>query len=417
MLTIFIFFISALLFIDYKKYFVVIMALSVWLSCFFSSTENLFATFSMCALFLFLFKGKKILRNVQISQYPLKIFSILYFSSLFLSNFFTGNVHNSAFLNRTLIQIIDVFIFWCIIESNPKKYMNVFVKTSFYFAVILCLYAVYETITRTNPIVTTFASCGLYNSSWYSEEIRFGFKRAQSFLMMHTSLGGICIALFALFLSKNKLLQKTSIYESVFVAILFFVALVTGSRSVILSIFITLGISLSKVGSKQIIGFLVLIVVFFVFQNYFDSIISSFQDTKAVTGSNSDMREGQFEIALASLVDHVWLGNGLTYTFSESFFTKELFGAESLWLPIIIEQGVWGVVSVGAFFVQCFYYCFKVKKLYLNFFVLAMLVLYSMTSVPQFNFSFTFIYLYMISCMDKVYETNMKRACYGEKVK
>lgn len=417
MLTIFIFFISALLFIDYKKYFVVIMALSVWLSCFFSSTENLFATFSMCALFLFLFKGKKILRSVQISQYPLKTFSILYFSSLFLSNFFTGNVHNSAFLNRTLIQIIDVFIFWCIIESNPKKYMNVFVKTSFYFAVMLCLYAVYETITRTNPIVTTFASCGLYNSSWYSEEIRFGFKRAQSFLMMHTSLGGICIALFALFLSKNKLLQKTSIYESVFVAILFFVALVTGSRSVILSIFITLGISLSKVGSKQIIGFLVLIVVFFVFQNYFDSIISSFQDTKAVTGSNSDMREGQFEIALASLVDHVWLGNGLTYTFSESFFTKELFGAESLWLPIIIEQGVWGVVSVGAFFVQCFFYCFKVKKLYLNFFVLAMLVLYSMTSVPQFNFSFTFIYLYMISCMDKVYETNTKRAYCGEKVK
>lgn len=417
MLTIFIFFISALLFVDYKKYFVVIMALSVWLSCFFSSTENLFATFSMCALFLFLFKGKNILRCVQISQYPLKTFSILYFSSLFLSNFFTGNVHNSAFLNRTLIQIIDVFIFWCIIESNPKKYMNVFVKTSFYFAVMLCLYAVYETITRTNPIVTTFASCGLYNSSWYSEEIRFGFKRAQSFLMMHTSLGGICIALFALFLSKNKLLQKTSIYESVFVAILFFVALVTGSRSVILSIFITLGISLSKVGTKQIIGFLVLIVVFFVFQNYFDSIISSFQDTKAVTGSNSDMREGQFEIALASLVDHVWLGNGLTYTFSESFFTKELFGAESLWLPIIIEQGVWGVVSVGAFFVQCFYYCFKVKKLYLNFFVLAMLVLYSMTSVPQFNFSFTFIYLYMISCMDKVYETNTKRAYCGEKVK
>lgn len=408
MLTIFIFFISALLFVDYKKYFVVIMALSVWLSCFFSSTENLFATFSMCALFLFFLKRKTILKNVQVSQYPLKIFSLLYFSSLFLSNFFTGNVHNSAFVNRTLIQIIDVFIFWSIIESDYKKYLNLFMKASFYFAVILCLYAAYETITRTNPLVTTFASCGLYNSSWYSEEIRFGFKRAQSFLMMHTSLGGICIALFALFLSKNKFVRTTSIYESVFIVILFFIALITGSRSVILSIFITLGISLSKVGSKQIMGFLALIVVFFLFQNYFDTIISSFQDTKAVSGSNSDMREGQFEIALASLVDHVWLGNGLTYTFSESFFTKELFGAESLWLPIIIEQGVLGVVAVGAFFVQCFYYCIKIRKLYLCFFVLAMLVLYSMTSVPQFNFSFTFIYLYIISCMDKIYGTNMK---------
>lgn len=403
MLSIFIFFVTALLFVDYKKNFVIIMALSVWLSCFFSSTQNLYATFSLCGTFLFFFKYKSILRNVQVSQYPLKLFSILYFSSLLLSNFFTGNMHNSAFINRTLIQIMDVFIFWCIMENNPKKYIGIFLKASFYFAILLCLYAIYEIITRSNPVVTAMADLGLYNSSWYSTEIRFGFKRAQSFLMMHTSLGGICIALFALFLTKNKLKQKTSIYEFIFIAILFFVALVTGSRSVILSIFVTLGISLTKVSSKQLFGFLALVVVFFLFQSYFDIIISSFQDTQAVTGSNSDMREGQFEIALASLVNHFWLGNGLTYTFSDDFFTKELFGAESLWIPIIIEQGVWGCITVASFFVQCFYFCIKMKKYHFCFFILAMITLYSMTSVPQFNFSFSFIYLYIMIKMETLF--------------
>lgn len=402
MLTFFIVIICGMLFINFKKMFVIYMAFSVWLACFFSNSQNLLNTMSLCSLAIFVVRGRNMIPNHIWKRYPLLIFSILYFSSLLLSNYFTGNVHNSAFINKILVQITNVFILWCIFETYPHRYIALFFKASIIFAILLCTYAIYEIISRTNPLVVTFADLGLYNSSWYSTEIRFGLKRAQSFLMMHTSLGGVCIALFSMLFVALKFRKLNNLKVKVLLLLLFFVAFATGSRSAILAIAISLCLYFSEINTKQLGGLVIVAGIFLIFQSYFDTIISSFQDTEAVQGSNSDMREGQFDIAFASLLNHFWLGNGLTYTFSDSFFTKELFGAESLWLPIIIEQGVWGCITVAIFFIQCFVYCLKQNKKYLCFFVLAMLVLFSMTSVPQFNFTYVFIYLYVMVNMDKL---------------
>lgn len=391
-----------LYFVDFKKYFVIYMAFAVWLSCFFSPKAGVFGSLSEVAVLFYLFKHKQICGNeVKVSNYPLLLCSVLLLLSYTCSNFFTGNLHYNAYIGKLILMLSNVYILWSIFEGNKQKYIRIFIRYSIIFAWIICIYGVFETITRTNPLVHLFEAANLYYEPFYITEIRFGLKRAQSVFMMHTTLACTCICIFGmLYCYYDEFLKKKSYLW--LLLLLFFIAFTTGSRSGIIAMVLTLGIYFRSIGKKQLAGIVVATFVFVIFQSYFESILGSIQDTEQVGGSNTDMRTQQFLIAIDLFNNNPWFGNGLGATFSDAFYSKELLGAESLWIPCLIEQGVLGCIATGMFFIQCFVYCIRMKQKHLCFFVLAMVVMFSMTSVPQVNFTYIFIYLYVMANINKL---------------
>lgn len=378
------------------------MAFAVWLSCFFTPNIGVFTSLSEAAMIFYLYKYKQINGNgCKFRHYPFLLSFLLLFASYTCSNFFTGNPHYNKYIATVVIMLSNVYILWNIFEGNQQKYIRLFIKSSFIFAWVLCAYGVFETVTKTNPLVHFFDSANMYYEPFYITEIRFGLKRAQSVLLMHTTLAGIGICLFAMLYSfYDKHLKKASYLW--LLILLVFTTFATGSRSGIIALVIAFGIYFKGIGQKQLIGIGVAVLIFIIFQSYFDTIFSSIQDTEKVGGSSTDMRAQQFLIALDLFNRNPWFGNGLGATFSDNFYTAELFGAESLWIPCLIDQGILGCVATGAFFIQCLVYCFKQKQKHLCFFVLSMIVLFSMTSVPQFNFTYIFIYLYVMANMNKL---------------
>lgn len=393
---------GVLLLVDFKKFFIVFMAFAVWTSCFFSPAAAVFPAVSRIALLLFLIKYKNLTQGVKTTRFPMILSFFLLFASLTFTNFLTGNPHYNDYISRVSVQLLNIFMLWCLFEHEPQRSIRIFVVSSMFFAILLCGYGFFEAITRSNPFVSLMDSIGAYTDPFLITEVRFGVKRTQSLLLMHTTLAGICISLFAMFVAYSDRLVKSSKLK-VLIAVLVIMTFFTGSRSGILSIVITMMMMMKNMNARKILGISALLLLFVVFQSYFDTIFQSFSNTQSVGGSNSDMREVQFEIALGGLVNHFWLGNGLGYTFSDAFYTPELLGAESLWIPIAVDQGVFGCIATLMFFIQSLVYCIKQGKYSCCFYVLAMFVLFSMTSVPQYNFTYSFIYLYVMTHIDEAF--------------
>lgn len=393
---------GVLLLVDFKKYFVVFMAFAVWTSCFFSPVASVFPAVSRIAFLLFLIKYKNLTHGVKITRFPMKLSFIMLLVSLSCTNFLTGNPHYNDYISRINVQLLNVFMLWCFFVNEPQRNIRIFITSSMVLAILLCGYGFFEAITRSNPFVSLMDSIGAYTNPFLITEVRFGVKRTQSLLLMHTTLAGICISLFAMFMAYSGRMINSSRLKVLIVALVI-MTFFTGSRSGILSIVITMIMMIKNLNPRKILGISVLLILFAVFQSYFDTIFQSFSNTQSVGGSNTDMRETQFEIALSGLVNHFWLGNGLGYTFSDDFYTDELLGAESLWIPIAVDQGVLGCIATLVFFIQSLVYCIKQCKYSCCFYVLAMFVLFSMTSVPQYNFTYSFIYLYVMTHIDEAF--------------
>lgn len=63
-----------------------------------------------------------------------------------------------------------------------------------------------------------------------------------------------------------------------------------------------------------------------------------------------------------------FLGNGISYTFeyvADKY--KEMCGAESLWIPIMIDFGMLGITAIIVFIIQVGYYIKKYCEIRLLF--------------------------------------------------
>lgn len=128
----------------------------------------------------------------------------------------------------------------------------------------------------------------------------------------------------------------------------------TGTRSIILCFLLAVMTLLtpSTIRKYRTTFILTAIILCVFLSSYFISIYDSiFVDTE-IGGSSSDMREGQWEIAFYYMMNDFWVGNG--FTFTSSLLNNDeagLFGAEGMWLPIIMDRGMIGVISVALAFI------------------------------------------------------------------
>lgn len=406
-------FLVVLLISNFSKGFMIIFVLSTWLSCFSFLGQNMMAFLSLAILIIFVFKyGLKNL--LSIIDFPFKKPFLLIAVSLVISNFFAETKHYPTVIISIISELFIVFVFWYLLNKEKNITMKRLVNYSFAYALIIVCYTIFETITRSNPIVEYLNQVNAYSFEGLITEVRFGLKRSQSIFAMHTTNGAVSMLLFVFcyyayaygYFKKRKFLYYITF-------LLVFVVFSTGARSVILGLVISLlsVVYIGRVKLKYILGFLVSIIfVYLCFRMYLNEILNSFIDTKNVQGSNSDMRAIQFGIAFMFLQQSLWIGNGISYTWEFALpLHEELLGAESLWIPIMIDRGLLGIFSFVLFFVSLIRYCIKNESTECVFVILGFLVANTLSSLPNFSIIYISAYIYVIIMMKKNSKYEYKR--------
>ena len=127
----------------------------------------------------------------------------------------------------------------------------------------------------------------------------------------------------------------------------------SGSRSPLLGGIIMLlpFLANKKMFNARNISFVVVVaLVIIVFaggyiSTMFDSLATD-KDTDLGGASSWEMRWGQLEYSVYFWMKNFWFGNGHTFDiFQGGRMYSEIFGAESVWFPIMMKQGLVGIVA------------------------------------------------------------------------
>lgn len=326
--------------------------------------------------------------------------------SYIITNYYSSTPHSKLLLNRLsflyLVPLVSYYL-------NKFGYTVSFcIRCLIVFSVIVIIYGFIELIVGRNPITDFFFSTGIYTDSAgiINNDMRYGFRRINSLFPVHISLGAFSLMVSYILMHITNIMASNTMRLGIVLGLVM-CALFTGSRAIILSMVICL---FSLVNVKKTNYFKIMILgmgVFFLFGSVLQNIYDSIIDTNVVSGSNSDMRVSQFDIGLYYLYMSPLFGNGLNYTWEVALpNNSELLGAESVWLPLMIEQGIMGCLAWLTYHLFICYEAIKKKLYFLIFLILAVVLLYTMTSVPGVNIYFVMlIYLIIIHSNKKSVDT------------
>lgn len=387
------------LIVSYQKTIVVMAPLMVLLSMFTIPFVHL-TTISLADLLviiaLVLFPIHFSIRDIK--QYPFHLCTIVMAVAFVGSNCF--GYEKKWILSCAKIFTIYVYpmLLWLCLKDKSR--IRLFERSMLCFAVPLILYAFFEVITVSNPILDMLNKAGeLMDTVSISSQIRYGLKRAQSFLPLYGAFGYTVgsfalIMLYLRFKEKNSLMKGPAIM--VLIAALFLGVLLTGTRSVMVSV--AVGALLFYPILKKyfsIAVFLIPIVCFVAFSfSFFGDVLSSFSDTQSVEGSNSDMRMEQLAISLYYFLQNPIFGNGPTFTFTVATQVDAgLLGAESVWFVYLIEYGIVGAVALLFTMLFSIIYLWRKGLQPFIFIVLMFLANKTLSSMPGISEGYFLIYI------------------------
>lgn len=402
-------FLLILLLRNYTKGVTQVFVLSTFLSHFVMLGHNVFTYISLIALVLYFFNNS-LLSTLQWRNTPTFIPLLIAIVSILLSNFWGYSSHTLIAFSVIASNIVLLLIMYATYKKHPQTVTSAALRTSLIYGFVIGSYALFETVTRSNPYIDMVNALGSYTDINFIEEIRYGLKRSQSIFSMHTTSGAVCIVLFSFLLVAKKMKYLNSRFATITIALLFFACIATGSRSVIFGIMVCLFMFFKGKYMMPKYWIPIIMILLFstiLFGSYIDSIVSSFINTENTGGSNVDMREQQLEISLYYWERSFWVGNGLFYTFEHALKqTNELLGAESLWFPIMIDQGALGMLAYISFFVASIFYCIKKRCVRVCYFVLGMLACNTLSSLPKINVLYSIFYVVIM--VDMIKRSNPK---------
>lgn len=320
--------------------------------------------------------------------------------SYLISNYYAVTPHLPSVI-ANIIQLFLIFVLADYLTLYP--HLRVYaLKVILCMATILAVNGLIETIARYNILLSLAVGTGLYpDSTRIITEVRYGLKRAQSAFAMHTSWGGYTFIVFCFLFYLKKYCGVTFRHANALLILLGMNLFFTGARSAFLGFVVALlaFLDLKDLKSKRIWGLILLVIAISpLFLGYFDDVVSSFTDTTKVNGSNADMRQTQFDICFYYLFQSPWIGNGIAFTWEHVLPQNEdLCGAESIWIPVLIDQGWLGAIAVGLTFLTCIWYLKKHNNFRYGIVVLGFLVFNSMSSIPNINLT-DFIYYIILLC-------------------
>lgn len=387
---------------DYKRFFIVIFIISTLLENF----NLVFEPISEVAFLMsFVFINYK---NVfKKGNWPAFLVAL----ALAIPQCITYFMHSAASnQSRLLVNLVcdsgNVIIAWSILKEDVK-YVNTTIKTLLIYGAVFGIYTIFEVLTSSNPYIDYIMSHNLYiyRADESISDVRFGVKRCQSIFGMHTTLGGVSLITgYTLFFINRytSYFKKRKDLIYALSAVLFVCIFLTGARSAIIAIAISLlsFIDIKRIKFYHYIIFGVIALAFGSYiVNYFQEICDSIVDTTVVNGSNADMRETQFAIAAMTMAQSFWTGNGINATSLVRERFPDLLGAESIWISPMIDLGMIGVIGLALMFVFMIFYAIRTKNFKLIFLVLGFLFFGTTSSVPWVYISYTIVYmLIMVSC-------------------
>ena len=376
---------------NYSKYIIIACSWSLFLRMLCIGNLSLFGIIIILAIVIGVLRYRDDFYNTE--KYPFILCSLLFMSSIVFTNYFSSDKHWGMSIFSFIVDFGSPYLLWISIKDEER--MHLAIKHIVIFSSLLVLYGLFEVITRYNP----FIEYAILNQDMFgsgignSTEIRFGFKRIQSFLPYCGALGCYCsqIILVLGYIIKYHIdsiftNQKYLVY--LLIGCIFCV-LFTGTRSVILCLFVAslYFLKLSYIiglNKKQLISIFLVSVIILVFcATYANMVVSSITDTQSVGGSNTEMRQNQFEISLFFLMQKPIFGNGIAYTWVYvKEYVEEIYGAESVWFPLMIEQGLYGILCYLLLLISPCIYALKNKYYIVVFSVLSFVCAKTLSSIP-----------------------------------
>lgn len=154
---------------------------------------------------------------------------------------------------------------------------------------------------------------------------------------------------------------------------------------------------------------IVAFIASFAFFDYVSSIYDAIVDTEKVGGSNTEMRDTQLELAQYFMQQSYWVGNGLSYSFEYvANYFEAMAGAESLWFPLMIDQGMIGIITYIIYIFSCARFIIKSKQTPILFFLIGMLVFNTMSSIPEYYFIYLIMYIQIMISERKFFGSSTK---------
>lgn len=357
--------------------------------------------FCLSVVYFFLFKDQ--IKNNNFLGSPFAYVIIITILMYLVSGFVAQEKHFYA-LFRFLIEFTVVPVCcWTVFSKGNRlnDFIHILVKAS----LLVVAYTFIETVLKDNPYVHLCIADGSFSGEFIND-VRFGLRRCQAFFSYHETLGGFCminIGFCVCLLYLENLDKHLRSKIAWIIGLLGMCVFLTGSRSSILATMVALlPIFFAK---KKYLLFIPLLfcVVYFSMPEYFSEILSSITNSDSVNGSNSEMRNNQFELSVYYLMraNNIFWGNGFSFADNNVVGVDSgMAGAESIWFRIIMDQGIMGIVCTAYFFIYSIYCSAKVFWLFL-FFPLAYLVARTVAVVPAMTLSYIIPYIMFLVILKK----------------
>lgn len=310
-------------------------------------------------------------------------------------------------INRIPSTVISILLYSYIYFQCLRNIRDVKLAAAVYmlFSLFLVGNGMLELFTHKCPVDDWIRSMPFIDKehAWDTdfEELRFGLPRIKSFMPFSITYGVACAILLSLpfylvFENFRKSLLMRLLVPMSLVFLLIGV-ITSASRSPILGIVVLLSYlfldkELFKRYKTKILLLLLLIAVFmwpFIYDNIMSILNPKAAD--AIGGSSMDMRIVQYSIAFDYMMQSPLFGLGKETQITDILF----FGGESIWLPLMINNGIFGVFG----YIYLYYAIVKNTKVsgsrYLHIVTASWLVMNTATSLMGLGDA-TYLTLYML---------------------
>lgn len=310
-------------------------------------------------------------------------------------------------INRIPSTVISILLYSYIYFQCLRNIRDVKLAAAVYmlFSLFLVGNGMLELFTHKCPVDDWIRSMPFIDKehAWDTDfdELRFGLPRIKSFMPFSITYGVACAILLSLpfylvFENFRKSLLMRLLVPMSLVFLLIGV-ITSASRSPILGIVVLLSyLFLEKELFKRYktkILLLLLLIAVFIWPFIYDNIMSILNPkaADAIGGSSMDMRIGQYSIAFDYMMQSPLFGLGKETQITDILF----FGGESIWLPLMINNGILGVFG----YIYLYYAIVKNTKVsgsrYLHIVTASWLVMNTATSLMGLGDA-TYLTLYML---------------------
>ncbi|MCF3112118.1 O-antigen ligase family protein [Niabella sp. CC-SYL272] len=345
--------------------------------------------------------------------------------SYLFAAFFPVNNFNESFLKILQFAVNDLLIVLVVfaVIRTPKDLKTVVGYLSVAVTIAL-LYGLFSYVTASNPIVDVEIALAASQTeemkmlSYLNSErgIRLQSLFMSPFIFSLTIVSYLYLILIIHYYFKS-ILKKYGRYVPYLILLVAISVFLSNSRSAIVPFVMVTPLLLLKMPERYrtsiTVGAVLAVVVLPLVVDKLTILTSVFDaQSRDVAGSSLSMRETQYTIALNSFFESPVFGHGLGYTRTLRDSNYDLYGAESVWIPILVEQGVVGVVLYVLFFAGLvFADKFKGKRLVVMAIPVYYLLLVTMNGAVTISLYIVFLALVILYKLFFYYDVWRKYKC------